>query len=66
LSYDKTQQGEYVLAEVGLGNMYMQYNRAKGFNRIPKKEADMLTISTKMEDGGTDLVAGFRLNSNTY
>jgi hypothetical protein len=66
VDYDKTQQGEYVLAEVGLGNLYMQYNRAKGFNRDTEEKADMLTISTKMEDGGTDLVAGLDLDSNTY
>jgi hypothetical protein len=65
VDYDKTQQGEYVIAEVG-GSLYMQYNRAKGFNRDTEEKADMLTISTKMDGGGTDLVAGLDLDSNTY
>ena len=65
VDYDKTQPGEHVLAEVGVENLYMQYNRAKGFNRDTEEKADMLTISTKM-DGGTDLVAGLDLDSNTY
>jgi hypothetical protein len=65
VDYDKTQQGEYVIAEVG-GNLYMQYNRAKGFNRDTEEKADMLTISTKMDKGGTDLVAGLDLDSKTY
>jgi hypothetical protein len=65
VDYDKTQPGEHVLAEVGVDNLYMQYNRAKGFNRDTEEKADMLTISTKM-DGGTDLVAGLDLDSNTY
>jgi hypothetical protein len=65
VDYDKTQQGEYVIAEVGIGNLYMQYNRAKGFNRDTEEKADMLTISTKTDEG-TDLVAGLDLDSNTY
>jgi hypothetical protein len=66
VDYDKTQQGEYVIAEVGVENLYMQYNRAKGFNRDTEEKSDMMTISTKMEDGGTDLVAGLDLDSNMY
>jgi hypothetical protein len=64
VDYDKTQQSEYVVVQVG-DNLYMQYNRAKGFNRDTEEKADMLTLSTKT-DGGTDLVAGLDLDSNTY
>ena len=52
--YDKTVKGEYVVAEVG--ELYLQYNRAKGFNRETEEKADMLTIVAKT-DQGTDLIA---------
>jgi hypothetical protein len=67
VDYDKTHEGEYVVAEVGVDDtsLYMQYNRAKGFNRDTEEKVDMLTIITAME-GGTNLVAGLDLDANNY
>jgi hypothetical protein len=69
VDYDKTSAGEYVVAEIVVGdsNLYMQYNRAKGFNRDTEEQQDMLTIVATMDEvGSTNLVTGLDMADPTY
>lgn len=53
VDYDKTSSNEYVL--VSFGNIFMQYNRAKGINEQVMEKANRLVIVEKGEDASENL-----------
>ena len=62
VDYDQTLHSgdgaEYdVLVRVG-DDLFLQYNRAKSFNRDTGEKRDMITIVQQMGNTGTDLIAG--------
>lgn len=63
VDYDKTDDN--VLIFVENANVYLQFNRAKDFNKETGEYADMLTIVIETEDG-TDELAGLNTTHSLY
>jgi len=66
VDYDLTSPGEYVVIKVG--DLYMQYNRAKGMNFETREMRDQMTIAREGQKG-SELIAGLdglRTNSTLY
>jgi hypothetical protein len=53
-----------VLINVG-DELYLQYNRAKGFNADTGEMQDTVTVTTKPLDGGSQLMAGLSVDQET-
>jgi hypothetical protein len=56
VDYDKTDEGFYVVVKIG--DYYLQYNRARSFNKQTSEKGDTLTVVKYVSSIGTDLVVG--------
>jgi hypothetical protein len=66
VDYHKTTSSQYVVASVD-NQLFMQYNRAKDFNRDTYEFKDSLVIVRKLAgDEGTNLVAALDYSNPTY
>jgi len=63
VDYNRTAKGEYVLVKIN--DLYLQYNRAKSFNRETSDMKNALTIVRSITKA-TDLVAGLDLSNPVY
>lgn len=57
VDYDKADEDEYVVLKVPEVELYLQYNRARAFNKDPGEYPDTVTI-VRNDDNGTHLIAG--------
>jgi len=65
VDYDKAREDEYVVIKVSSFDLYLQYNRAKEFNRDSNQFADMVTI-VRETTYGTELLTGLNSSSASY
>lgn len=66
VDYQKAADDEYVVLKVSNLDLYVQFNRAKDFNRDAGQYTDMLTIVKNNKYYGTDLLGGLNTSHTLY